>query len=191
MVTVSLGLVPVSDDDETIESLDRIAEGLAGQLGTGCAVHRAVSPQALAAVFEAGVVNLVWSSPTLVLVAPELRSAVPIVTSVREGVAHYHGVIFVQKDSLIRSVLDLEMETEKHREAKAKWQAEAGPLAAELKRHEVVLAPKFDAWLAAGAAMPTGGVWKVVELASTKSKAGAPLVMPSLLCSKAAALGNT
>ncbi|KAF0180055.1 MAG: hypothetical protein FD161_1068 [Limisphaerales bacterium] len=73
----------------------------------------------------------------------------------------------------VRSVLDLEMEPEKHREAKAKWQAEAAPLAAEFKRHEAALAPKFDAWLASGAAMPTGGVWTVVELASTKSKAGA------------------
>lgn len=73
----------------------------------------------------------------------------------------------------VRSVLDLEMEPEKHREAKTKWQAEAVPLTAELKRYEAELAPKFDAWLAAGAALPTGGVWSVVELASTKSKAGA------------------
>ena len=73
----------------------------------------------------------------------------------------------------VRSVVDLEMEPEKSRDAKAKWQSEAAPLAAELKRHEASLAPKFDAWLAAGAAMPTGGVWTVVELASTKSKAGA------------------
>jgi mono/diheme cytochrome c family protein len=72
----------------------------------------------------------------------------------------------------VRSVVDLEMEPEKSRDAKAKWQAEAAPLAAELKRHEAALATKFDAWLASGAAMPTGGVWNVVELASTKSKAG-------------------
>ncbi|NBV23645.1 MAG: DUF1549 domain-containing protein, partial [Proteobacteria bacterium] len=72
----------------------------------------------------------------------------------------------------VRSVIDLEMEPEKHRDAKAKWQAETGPLTAELKRYEAELAPKFDAWLASGAAMPTGGVWTVVELASTKSKAG-------------------
>jgi len=72
----------------------------------------------------------------------------------------------------VRSVVDLEMEPEKTREAKAKWQAEAAPLAAELKRYEAELSPKFNAWLAAGAAMPTGGVWSVVELASTKSKAG-------------------
>ena len=73
----------------------------------------------------------------------------------------------------VRSVVDLEMEPEKSRDAKTKWQAAAASLAAELKRHEASLAPKFDAWLASGAAMPTGGVWTVVELASTKSKAGA------------------
>ncbi len=73
----------------------------------------------------------------------------------------------------VRSVVDLEIEPEKNRDAKAKWQAEAAPLAAELKRYEAALAPKFDAWLASGAAMPTGGVWTIVELASTKSKAGA------------------
>ncbi len=73
----------------------------------------------------------------------------------------------------VRSVLDLEMEPEKYSEAKAKWQAEAGPLAAELKRYEATLVPKFEVWLASGAAMPTGGVWTVVELASAKSKAGA------------------
>lgn len=107
-MVVSLGLVPVNDDSETVESLDRIAAGLAGRLGTPCNVHRAISPAALAVVFDAGAVNLLWSSPTLVLVAPELRSAVPIVTSVRQGVAHYHGVIFVRKDSAIRGVLDLD-----------------------------------------------------------------------------------
>ncbi len=73
----------------------------------------------------------------------------------------------------VRSVVDLEMEPEKSRDAKTKWQAAAASLAAELKRHEASLAPKFDAWLASGAAMPTGGIWTVVELASTKSKAGA------------------
>lgn len=108
---ITLGLVPASDDLETKACLEKLMVVLGERLGTDCRAHRAVSPAALAMAFEAGVVNLVWSSPTLALVASELRSAVPLVASVREGVAHYHGVIFVRKDSEIRSMLDLDGST--------------------------------------------------------------------------------
>ncbi|MCB9597999.1 MAG: PhnD/SsuA/transferrin family substrate-binding protein [Sandaracinaceae bacterium] len=104
---LQLGLVPVVDDDRTRDALERVAQSLAKATRRHCAVHRLESPDALCGAFEAGTVNLIWSSPTLALSAPQLGGAVPVGTCIRQGVAHYHGVIFVRRDSVIRSVLDL------------------------------------------------------------------------------------
>ncbi|MCZ7680494.1 MAG: PhnD/SsuA/transferrin family substrate-binding protein [Sandaracinaceae bacterium] len=97
------GLVPVHEDAETGEGLARITHALGEALGRPVIEHRAVSPSALAFAWSSGVVDLAWTSPTLALTAPELRGAVPAVSSVREGVAFYHGVLFVRRDSPILS----------------------------------------------------------------------------------------
>lgn len=104
---ISFGLVPVHDDPETARALERLRRGLEHVTGLDCALHRAVSPESLVFAYGSGVVNLLWSSPTLVLTAPELREAVPLVSSVRQGVAHYHGVLFVRADSPVASPLAL------------------------------------------------------------------------------------
>ena len=104
---LQLGLVPVHDDDATRQAIDEVALALSSALGRGVRVHRAVSPSALGLAFEAGIVELVWSSPTLALSKREMRCSVPVVVCQRQGVAHYHGVIFVRRDSSIRSALDL------------------------------------------------------------------------------------
>ena len=73
----------------------------------------------------------------------------------------------------VRSVVDLELDPEKVRDARTRWEAARAPLAAELQNYETTLEPRFATWLASGAAAPTGGVWNVLELTTTKSRAGA------------------
>ncbi|GAB5541431.1 MAG: hypothetical protein SangKO_011910 [Sandaracinaceae bacterium] len=105
---VVIGLVPtVVDDDETVEHLEVVRGTMARALGMPCAIHRAVSPGALLFAFGSGAVHLAWSSPTLALTAPEMRDATPICCSIREGVAHYHGVLFVRNAAHIASPLQL------------------------------------------------------------------------------------
>ena len=72
----------------------------------------------------------------------------------------------------VRSVIELDMEPEKTREAVAKWDAEHAPLAAALAKHEDALRPKFDAWLADGAKAAQAATWNVLALDDVKSKAG-------------------
>lgn len=104
---LQLGLVPVVDDHHTRAALDRVAERLAAATGRRCSVQAVVSPNALTAAYLGGEVDLVWSSPTLALGARALRKAVAVATCVRQGVAHYHGVVFVRRDAAIQVPGDL------------------------------------------------------------------------------------
>lgn len=97
------GLVPVHDDEPTREALGQLTAALTKRLGP-CVPVCCESPRELATRFEAGELQLVWSSPTLALTA--LSDAVPLVASVRQGVAYYHGVLFVLRDSEIRGPMD-------------------------------------------------------------------------------------
>jgi len=106
-VELHLGLVPVHDDDATHLALDKIARALSAAVARTVEVHRLASPDALCRAFEEGDVDLVWSSPTLALSKREMIPCVPVLVCQRQGVAHYHGVIFVRRDSPIRSPLDL------------------------------------------------------------------------------------
>ena len=104
---IVFGLVPVHDDDETWNAVDALRVALERSSGRTCDFHLSASPGSLVAAYESGAVNMVWSSPTLALTARELRGAVPVVSAVRQGVAHYHGVLFVRRDSAIQSALQL------------------------------------------------------------------------------------
>lgn len=104
---ISLGLVPMQDDAHAEDSLIELGVALGSLANLPCRTRPMSSPQALVQAYASGDVNLVWSSPSLALVAPELRGAIPLVTSVREGQAHYHGVLFVRADSPIKSPLQL------------------------------------------------------------------------------------
>jgi phosphonate transport system substrate-binding protein len=106
----------VHDDAETEDRLIEIVVALGSLANLPCRTRPVASPAALVQAYAAGEVNLLWSSPSLALVAPELRGAVPIVSSVRQGRAHYHGVLFVRADSPIKSPLQL-------RGARAAWVA--------------------------------------------------------------------
>lgn len=110
------GLVPVHDDEETRAGLAHITLALGEALGRPVVERRAASPDALARAWGSGTIDLAWVSPALALTAPEMRGAVPAVSSVRQGVASYHGVLFVRRDSPIASPLGL-------RRARAAWVA--------------------------------------------------------------------
>lgn len=107
MPAIGLGLVPVTSDPGTLLALHEVAMALGDILGGSIEVHTAASHEALEADFAAGRTQLVWSSPALALSSPRLRSAVPVVASVREGVAYYHSVLVVRKSSPIASPLSL------------------------------------------------------------------------------------
>ena len=72
-----------------------------------------------------------------------------------------------------RSVIDLDLDSEKNAPKLREWTAQREPFAADLAKHEKELHGKFDAWIAAGAEMPKGTSWSVLTMSDTKSKAGA------------------
>lgn len=100
--SLRFGIVPVHDDGATRDAFDAICAALGEILGCSVVSHRAGSPGELASAS----VDLAWASPTLALT--EMQAAVPVVCSVRQGVAHYHGVLFVARGSDIVSLLDLD-----------------------------------------------------------------------------------
>ncbi|WP_428261621.1 phosphate/phosphite/phosphonate ABC transporter substrate-binding protein [Haliangium sp.] len=65
------------------------------------------SPEALAEGLASGAVHVGWISPTLLLIAPELATIVPLLASVRQGVAAFHSVVFSAESSPIRTLGDL------------------------------------------------------------------------------------
>ncbi len=94
---LQFGLVPVHEDPETHAAIDVVVQTLGETLGRDCAPARCASPRELAERFEAGEIDVAWSSPTLALT--ELPSGTPLAASVRQGVAYYHGVLFVRRDA--------------------------------------------------------------------------------------------
>lgn len=105
--TITFGCVPAVDDVETRARLLELCMALSAELSVRVVSHRAESPSALAESFGNGDVNLAWVSPTLALTAQELRDGIPVVSSKRQGMVHYHGVLFVKADSPIQSPMDL------------------------------------------------------------------------------------
>lgn len=115
---VSFGCVLATDDEACRQKLGRLCELLGGALGAAVRPVVLDSPAELAWLFGMGDLDLVWSSPTLALLAPEMRSGVPVVRSIRQGTPHYHGVLFVRQDSSIESPLHL-------RGSRAAWVAQS------------------------------------------------------------------
>lgn len=69
--------------------------------------HRARSPEELASAFAAGRVDVAWISPALFITSAAFERARAIVCSIRQGVATYHAVLFVDVSSPIRSPAQL------------------------------------------------------------------------------------
>lgn len=104
VLRATFGCVPVSDDAQTRAYLNDLCHGLTERLGIVVRPHRAPTPASLASAFAHDRVQLAWVSPVLAAIDPGLASAVPIVHSVRFGMAKYRGVLFVRADSPIESI---------------------------------------------------------------------------------------
>ncbi len=104
---VTFGLVPAQAGEPSRVLLKDLCDQLAEDTHVSVVPHCAPSPSALGSAIEAGRVQLAWVSPTLLLLSPALSRVVPLLSSVRQGVAFYHAVIFVPEGSDAKSAADL------------------------------------------------------------------------------------
>lgn len=104
---VTFGLVPAHQGDESRLALKDLCDLLGDDTGISVAPHCAPSPTALASAMQGDRVQLAWVSPTLLLLSDQLDHVVPLLSSVRQGVAFYHAVLYVRDDSPIRGPHDL------------------------------------------------------------------------------------
>lgn len=99
---LTFGMVPMSDGDRTRVTLADFCAFLGENLRTSITPHRAPSPAALASAIQSGRVQLAWLSPTLLVASRRLGEVMPLVSSVREGVASYHAALFVPDTSPVQ-----------------------------------------------------------------------------------------
>ena len=104
---LTFGCVPHTDDESTRARLTELCAWLTKHLGLLVKPHRAPSPEALASAFASGRVDIAWVSPALLVTSSGLANARPLVCSVRQGLASYHTVLFVERASHMRSQSDL------------------------------------------------------------------------------------
>ncbi len=109
-------MVPVTADADTRVRLADFCSLLGREIGATVLPHLAPSPSALASAVHAGRVHIAWLSPALLATSPLVADAIPLASSVREGVAAYHSVLFVGAESPARAPADL-------RGARAAWVA--------------------------------------------------------------------
>lgn len=81
---------------------------LADDMGRPVTAVLAHAPSALAEDLGDGRADFAWMSPTLLLMSSRLSTVVPLLSSVREGRAMFHSVVFTSQQSEIQSVRDLE-----------------------------------------------------------------------------------
>lgn len=105
---LTFGMVPVAEDTNTRLRLADFCSLLGHEVGATVLPHVAPSPSALASAVHAGRVHVAWLSPTLLASSPLVAGAVPLVSSVREGVASYHSVLFVRASSRMQCPADLQ-----------------------------------------------------------------------------------
>ena len=105
--SVTFGCVPHTDDDRTRAELVALSKWLTKELGIQVHPHRSPSPDALASAFANGRVQIAWVSPALLLTSASMASAIPVVCSVRGGMATYHSVLFVAHDAPFSSPSEL------------------------------------------------------------------------------------
>lgn len=96
------------DDPLRRDAMDEVCGLLTEDLARPVEPVPARSPSHLAEVLSDGEADFGWVSPTLLLMAPELATAVPLLSCVRQGVAFYHSVVFTAADSLVRQLEDLQ-----------------------------------------------------------------------------------
>lgn len=103
--SIGFGLVPTNPDD-TIAAFE-LAECLSEGLPWRLEAEVFESPLAMTLAFGSGKLDLVWSSPALALTSPALREATAVASSIRQGRAHYHAILFVKRHSAVQSPVQL------------------------------------------------------------------------------------
>lgn len=106
-MSLRFACVPHVDDDRTRARIAEVSEWLGGEIGMRVIARPAASPAELAASLAGGGVDIAWMSPTLFLTASGLSRTKPLVCAVRQGVAFYHSVLFVQQAAPYRSPTEL------------------------------------------------------------------------------------
>lgn len=96
------------DDPVRRDAMEAVCELLTEDLGRPVQPVPARSPSHLAEVLSDGEADFGWVSPTLLLMAPQLATAVPLLSCVRQGVTVYHSVVFTAADSPIRELTHLQ-----------------------------------------------------------------------------------
>src|SRR5688572_29126917 len=99
---IVFGMVPQRDDERTRLLLNDLCAYLSQQTAIPVVPHRAPSPEVLASALKAGRVDVAWVGALLMLLSEHMTETVPMLTSLREGVALYHSVLFVPAASPIR-----------------------------------------------------------------------------------------
>ena len=104
---IVFGMVPQRDDDKTRILLNDLCALLSKSAGVPVQPHRAPSAEALAHALRGGRVQVAWTGALLLLLNEHMNGIVPILSSVREGVALYHSAIFAPEASSIRTIEQL------------------------------------------------------------------------------------
>jgi len=87
--------VTLSADDKTHrEALGTLSELLSADSGLAVETHNLRRPNLLARALAMGDVDIGWLSPTLLLMDPGLSHVVPLLSSVRQGAAAFHALLF-------------------------------------------------------------------------------------------------
>jgi phosphonate transport system substrate-binding protein len=101
---IVFGMVPQRDDEKTRVLLNDLCACLGKHLAQAVVPHRSPSAEALASALHSGRVQVAWTGALLMLLSEHMAEMAPILSSVREGVAFYHSVLFVPSESPIRDL---------------------------------------------------------------------------------------
>ncbi len=105
-----------ANDSDSRAAAEHLCALLSEDIGREVRAHFAHAPSALAEALSEGKAHFAWISPTLLLMSSKLATIVPLLSSVREGVATFHTVLFTAASTDIESMDDLH-------EARAAWVA--------------------------------------------------------------------
>ncbi len=96
---LGFGLVAHREPVETSLVLAEFCRRVRGRTGQTLRPCIEASPAALADAFRRRTIHLAWAGATLVMLSEDMAGAVPLVSSIREGVALYHAVLFSRADA--------------------------------------------------------------------------------------------
>lgn len=99
---LSFGVVLPLKDGMSRQAMKAFCQSVAARAGIELGHQAFSSPEDLAQALSEGSVQLGWLSPTLLLMSELLKGAVPLLSTVREGAASYHAVLFTLEGSPYR-----------------------------------------------------------------------------------------